>query len=278
MGIVTLVSASGSPGVTSTALGLALTWPRPVLLVEADPSGSSGLLAGFFQGTQDQRGLIDLVMAHRSGVLAETLPKLLLPVPDSNASILVGSKSHEQAAGLERVWDPLLVALRGVEALGQDVIVDAGRLGLDGWPRPLVRDSDLTLLVSRTSLPALAGARSWARGLGEESLPDHQVQLLLVGEGRPYRSADVARTLGLPVLGSVAWDPAGAAVFSEGAPHPARPGLGRLLAGEKRRARAFDRSAYVRSIRATGETVRRTYGSVEVPAHGPLAPMAEGER
>lgn len=36
MAIVALVSASGSPGVTATALGLALLWPRPVMLVEAD--------------------------------------------------------------------------------------------------------------------------------------------------------------------------------------------------------------------------------------------------
>ena len=33
MAVVALASASGSPGVTTTALGLALLWPRPVLLV-----------------------------------------------------------------------------------------------------------------------------------------------------------------------------------------------------------------------------------------------------
>ena len=49
-GVVALASASGSPGVTTTALGMALLWPRPVLLVEADPTGGSGLLAGYFRG------------------------------------------------------------------------------------------------------------------------------------------------------------------------------------------------------------------------------------
>ena len=43
MAVVALASASGSPGVTTTALGLALLWPRPVLLVEADPTGGSRL-------------------------------------------------------------------------------------------------------------------------------------------------------------------------------------------------------------------------------------------
>ena len=41
MAVIALTSASGSPGVTTTALGLALLWPRPVLLVEADPTGGS---------------------------------------------------------------------------------------------------------------------------------------------------------------------------------------------------------------------------------------------
>ena len=53
MAVVALASASGSPGVTTTALGLALLWPRPVLLVEADPTGGSGLLAGYFRGTRE---------------------------------------------------------------------------------------------------------------------------------------------------------------------------------------------------------------------------------
>ena len=42
MAIVCLASASGSPGVTTTAVGMAFSWPRPVLLVEADPTGGSG--------------------------------------------------------------------------------------------------------------------------------------------------------------------------------------------------------------------------------------------
>lgn len=50
MALVTLVSAAGSPGVTTTGLGLALCWPRPVVLVEADPAGSSALAAGYFRG------------------------------------------------------------------------------------------------------------------------------------------------------------------------------------------------------------------------------------
>ena len=37
MAIIVLTSVGASPGVTTTALGLALQWPRECLLVDADP-------------------------------------------------------------------------------------------------------------------------------------------------------------------------------------------------------------------------------------------------
>lgn len=250
MAIITLTSASGSPGVTTTALGLALAWPRPVLLVEADPTGSSALLAGYWRGQRDQAGLLELVMAERHGVLADALPRMALPIEGTGVSVLVGAKSHEQAAGLVRLWDPLLLVLQGLS--GQDVIVDAGRLGLECWPQSLVRYSDLTLLVSRSSLTALAGARSWAKSLAVDVVPGHEVKLVLVGEGRRYRAGEVSRALGLPVAGSIQWDPERASVFSDGTPFPT-PRFG----GEEGAARAFDQSGYARSLRTLATALRR---------------------
>src|SRR3954466_96920 len=37
--LIALASVKGSPGVTSTALAIAAVWPRPVVLLEADPTG-----------------------------------------------------------------------------------------------------------------------------------------------------------------------------------------------------------------------------------------------
>ncbi|MEA5117950.1 MAG: hypothetical protein VB036_10075, partial [Propionicimonas sp.] len=112
MAIFTLASASGSPGVTTTALGLALVWPRPVLLVEADPTGGSALLAGYWRGQLDHVGLLDLVMAERHGVLAHALPRMQLAIDGTEAAVLVGIKSHDQAVSLVRLWDPLLGLLQ----------------------------------------------------------------------------------------------------------------------------------------------------------------------
>ena len=108
MGVIVLASAAGSPGVTTSALGLALTWHRPVLLIEADPTGGSAILAGFFRGTTAQTtGLLDLAWAHREGLLEDALTELPMPIPDSSASLLPGVRSHTQARSLAALWDPL---------------------------------------------------------------------------------------------------------------------------------------------------------------------------
>ena len=66
MAVIVLASASGAPGVTTTALGLALVWPRPVVLVDADPVGGSAILAGFCKGTEPHNdAMIRLALAHR---------------------------------------------------------------------------------------------------------------------------------------------------------------------------------------------------------------------
>ncbi|MDR0284035.1 MAG: hypothetical protein LBI33_03985 [Propionibacteriaceae bacterium] len=81
MSLVLLTSASGAPGVTTTTLGLACTWVRPAIAIEADPVGGSAILAGHFRGFQAPTlSTADLVLAHRAGRLAEQFAAALLPV------------------------------------------------------------------------------------------------------------------------------------------------------------------------------------------------------
>ncbi|GAB3769973.1 hypothetical protein FB382_001518 [Nocardioides ginsengisegetis] len=215
MAVIALCSASGSPGVTTTAVGLALLWPRPVLLVEADPTGGSGLLAGYFRGAKEYGvGLLELALSPLD--VAETLPQAVQPIEGSHASYVAGTRSHAQAAGLRDLWPPLAAALSDLDEQGQDVIVDGGRLGLAGSPEVILAAADLTVLMTRSTLPALAAARSRAASIRRDHLW-HDPAVLLVGEGQPYRSHEVAKVLGLPVIADVADDPESAAVFSRGA-------------------------------------------------------------
>jgi len=265
--LIALASASGAPGVTTTALALALHWPRQVVLVEADASGSSGLLAGYFRAQLDQPGLVDLVLAQRADLLREAVPRLLFPLEGTEASVLFGLRSHEQAAGASALWPPLSEVLQALDPAGTDVIVDAGRLGMPGWPRPLVSGADAVLLVTRGDLPGLAGARSWGSALAADDEPGHVVRVLLIGEHRPYGAREVARTLGLSVLGSIEWAPELASTYSHGRPVPAAPWWRRVGRGPDAAQEAFEASGYVRSVRAVA-------GALDQLGDGPgLAPL-----
>lgn len=277
MALITLTSASGAPGVTTTALGLASCWPRPCLLVEADPSGSSALLAGYWRGTRDHTGVVDLVKAHRAGVLADALLRMAMSIDGTQAAVIIGSRSHEQSAGLSRLWEPLTVVLRDLAARDQDVIVDAGRLGLEGSPAPLIDQADVTVLVARSSLVAVAGARSWALSLLDAAAPGHEVRLLLVGAGRPYSAGEVSRALGVAMVGSIGWDPARAAVFSDGAALPEPRGLRRLTGGADAARHGFAGSGYQRSVQAAGEALRAVVERSERERARWVAPRAGGE-
>ena len=197
-------------------MGLALCWPRPVVLVEADPTGGSGILAGYFQGlVAHDGGLIELAMAQREDLVAADLPHQLLDLPGSQARLLPGSRSHAQAGSVTTLWPVLLDALLDLEATGQDVLVDAGRLGLVGSPTPLLYGADLTLLLTRSTLPAVIAATSWAETLRDQTeATATRVGVVVIGEGHPYSAREVSDALGLPLVGTLPWDRRSAAVLS----------------------------------------------------------------
>ena len=250
MAVIVLTSASGSPGVTTTVMGLALSWPRPVLVVEADPTGGSGILAGYFKGQVEHTGgLIDLAMAQRQDMVAAELPHQLIDIPGTTAKLLPGSRSHSQAGSLAALWPVLLDALRGLDPTGQDILVDAGRLGLDGSPKPLLFGADVTLLVMRSTLPALIAASSWADTLRDATAgAPTAIGAVVVGEGHPYAGREVASTLQLPLVGTLAWDRRTAAVISRS--HGSFPRRGALrpslaTAGEAIRSLAAHRGGAI---------------------------------
>lgn len=238
MAVICLTSASGSPGVTTTAVGLAFCWPRPVLLVEADPTGGSGILAGFMKGTTPyDAGLVELALSPLS--TADALRDVVRPL-SPNVSLVAGTRTHAQAAAVRDVWEPLGSALRELEASGQDVIVDAGRLGLTGSPQQLLDSADATMLVTRVNLPAISAARSWAETVREPGTGWRYPGLLLIGEGQPYRDTEVSKVLGIPVVADLPDDPAAAAVYHRGA-HPPRH---------------FETGPYVRGLQAAAQSVQ----------------------
>jgi hypothetical protein len=219
-----------------------------VLLIEADPSGASGILAGFYRGARDyESGLIEIAFSAMPP--AEVLRDVVVPIDGTEVGFVAGPRSPIQARGLRDLWEPLAEALSDLDDTGQDVIVDAGRLGLPGSPEPLLASADLTLMTMRTHLPALSGARPWADLAKRDSLW-RTPGLLLIGEGQPYTARSVSRVLGLRSVATIADDPAAAAVYHRGATRPRR----------------FDQSGYLRSLRAAVSTIK----SVAAQARGGL--------
>lgn len=240
MSIVVLTAAGNAPGVTTTALGLALAWPRPVLLVDADRTPTQAVLAGYLRGEHPgQRGLGRLLQATRERrPLLEVLDGETVELPallngEGPARFLPGFP-HPGVVGLfGSAWPELMAALAGWDG---DVLIDAGRIGADGLPLPLTQGTDLMLAVTRTSLVALAGLRLYLSGLAEAA---SETALLLVGSGRPYGRAEVQEEFATTIAAEVAHAPAHAAVLSDGVPPPRR----------------FADSAYFRSLRMAATSI-----------------------
>lgn len=224
MSVLVLASASGAPGVTTTALGLALNWPGDSVLVDADRAASQGVLAGYLSGEAHHgAGLQGVLQAHRerrpmdAALASEWRPLPELPRgpkegPGGERRFLPGFSHLGSVDLFDLVWPGVLDAARGAP---YDVLVDAGRTGHHGLPNSLVAGADAVGLVCRTSLASLAALRLHLPPLLEAGAPG-RVGLILVGPGRPYAAREVAEQFGVGVLAEIAWDPAAAVELNEG--------------------------------------------------------------
>lgn len=148
MGLLAVASAKGSPGVTTTALVLGALWPRPVVLVECDPSG--GDVALRLPGPDGEvldrdRGLLSLVAAGRKDLHPDLVVQHSQQVL-GGLDVVNGVRLPEQAVGLSQQWQRIGPLLAGLP--GRDVVADCGRIGA-ATPQNsvLVAASDI-LLVS----------------------------------------------------------------------------------------------------------------------------------
>lgn len=213
MSLVALVSAKGSPGVSTSALAFTLAWPAPTLLAECDPAGGdllSGYLAKYDLPTD--RGVLPLASAALRGAAEDDfLGQLIdLDAPHRQRLVLPGISDPAQAASLNPAWAHLGEFLAG---LTQTVIVDCGRLSAAHPPWPLLARADLVLLVLRpTSVrsvsPAVPALSRMRKELGEGN---SHIGLMLIGGGISPR--EIARHLVTPVLARLPWDPATAAAL-----------------------------------------------------------------
>lgn len=249
--LTVIAAGKGSPGATTLALGLALTWPTPVLLVEADPSGGS-VRRGYGQGANlAGRNLLGWRLAARRTDPVEAIWANTVQLA-GGGEVLPGLDTPAQASSI----DYTLLA-RVLAGLDVDVIVDVGRIPGPAGVGPLIAVADRVVIALRSTLASVHAAQSAAVTAGgfmsqphdgPAGVDDGRLVSTLVGAGRPYPEDDVRAAMAqtAPLAGTVAWDPVAAAVLSDGAPSP----------------RKFETTTMVQSIRHLADALA-TYRGVE---------------
>ena len=275
MSLITCCSFTGAPGVTTAALGLALTWPRDVVVADCDRDPAQVIEAGHLRGMDlGGRGLTALARAHRERrSLAEELPSQLVPLqehPTHTRRYLPGFAHAGSPTVFAPVWPEFAAALAGLSTVDTDVIVDVGRVGREGVPPALLTEADLVLVVLRSTLRSLAAARLHLPVLRDQLAVlagPADLGLVVVGPGMPYSESEIAGHFGLPVMASITHHPH-AGVLTDGEPEPRRFGDGALM----RSYRAAAASLYSRLQRREAVLDAGTAGDWTRMAHSGGAP------
>ena len=205
-----VASCHGAPGVTTTVIGLAATWPgpEPPVVVEADPAG--GVLAARFDELRADRTLaevaVDVRRRYDHDRVVASARALWGAIP-----VVVAPPSAEQTHGAlamagEHLGD-------GAAGRGRVVVFDVGRLTARSPALALARRSQMTVLVARPSFEAVA---TLAARAGELRSAGCTLGLVVVGES-PYPPDEAAQGAGIPLLGVLPDDARSAAVLAGGA-------------------------------------------------------------
>jgi MinD-like ATPase involved in chromosome partitioning or flagellar assembly len=260
MATISLLSAKGSPGVTTTTVALTMAWStvhpgRRAVAVDADPIGGD-TAAGVLRGAvPTSAGVLPLATARGIDPQDALDSACVLLRADGSARVLPGVPDEARSAALPLAWDVLADLRADMHHAGTDVLVDAGRVDRAALGAAWLADSDLTILLVRPSLAAVMAAHRFAADWPLAGVPLH---LVVVDAESPYGTAEVGEAVGAPLLGVVAFDPVSARVHSEGA-NPVR---------------GFERSEYARTVRRVASDVG-ALAVARADLHLPAPPLGD---
>lgn len=214
MSVLVAVSAKGSPGVTTSLLAMAVCWPSPVLLVEADPAGSdarAGVLGASVPASG--HGVLDCALAARRGPV--DLHKFCWSLStDQRAWVLPGLSDPAQFPSLAAAWSAFARALADVG--DRDVLVDAGRVTTEDVPPDLLAIADALVVVVRPTLVGVDRAQPLVRRYAELLAGSRtEVLVMPVGPGH-YSRREVTHSFEVGSIGGLPDDTTAAVALSEG--------------------------------------------------------------
>jgi hypothetical protein len=179
----------------------------------------------------------------REVILDQTLP---LSEGDNRRLFLPGFTKPGSASHFGAVWEDLAEAFDQLADVDIDVIIDCGRMGAEGPPSALLERSAVTAVVLSSTLRSIMSARIHLPTLCDHprlvSTDRGHLGLIVVGDGQPYRSSEIAKALDVPVITSIVHDRRTAAHLSDGRP----------------RHRRFETSPLIRCIRDASSQLAST--------------------
>lgn len=208
MGMTVVASVKGAPGVTTTALALAASWPveHKVMLVEADPFG--GDLAARYE-VNPPTSLTRLLVAARRGVSAveigEHVQRLQGELP------VVYGLNGSQIAFEPSAWANLADALSRLDV---SIVVDAGRLMPDLGPaKPLIAHAENTIVIIEPLLEQISHLFQAMESLKKCTSGRRMLVCPTFGDGG-YDPQEIAKVLKATVTQPIPYDPDGAAALA----------------------------------------------------------------
>jgi hypothetical protein len=173
-----------------------------VLLVETDPAGGD---LECWCGPLGVPGLLTAVTDVQEAASCERLRSHAVEIVVGIDAIVAPTSAGPAAAALQAAGAGFVAALA---ALAGTVVVDCGR-----WQAPappvldlLLAETDLALVACRPTLAGVEHTRSLLPALRTAA---GRVEVVLAGGDRPYGPEDISAALGVPVAGSLPWDPRG---------------------------------------------------------------------
>jgi hypothetical protein len=203
MALVTVLSAKGAPGATTTAMLLASLWPRPTVLVDADPAGGDVALRLPRQDGRPldpQRGLLSLLPSARRGVPPELVHDHT-QVALGGQPVLAGLSGPEQSLAVGPLWGALADAFTRLP--GADVVVDAGQVHAHSPHLALVDRSDLVVWVYRPNAWSALHTRRRLEGLADH-FADSPTRVVAVPVASPDQRGDVTAAAAT-IVGDWGW-------------------------------------------------------------------------
>lgn len=209
--VLLAMASARSPGLTTAAVALGLSWPKPhqVFVAEVDPDG--GTIAGSHAANSDP-GLKTLAAAGRHYLSPGLVTSHLQTLP-AGLSVLMSPASPDRCTAALGALNPVGLGetLRTIPDF--DVIADCGRIDSSSPALPVIREADAVIFVVRPILREIVGLRGRLETL---ELPQPtRAGIVVVKEG-PYRLEDVAAAFTLPVIGTLEWDPRAASAINDG--------------------------------------------------------------